>query len=204
VSPRFGVLALQGDVDAHAAALRRAGAFAFEVRRPAELDGLDGLVIPGGESTALLTLLGDAPWLDAVRDLRDAGGTVFGTCAGAILLASEVRPHQSSLGLLDVAVERNAWGRQVDSFAAPVESDTLGTLEGIFIRAPRIVRVGRGVEVVARLGTGEPVLVRRGRVVAAAFHPELSGDTRVHRFVVGLAEAAPAAQGRPARALSPS
>lgn len=188
MSARFGVLALQGDYAAHAAALSRAGAFAFEVRRPAELRDLDGLVLPGGESTTLLKLMGDAPWREAVRDFADAGGTLFGTCAGAILLAAEVRPAQASLGLLDVAVERNAWGRQAESFAAPLESEALGSFEGLFIRAPRIVRVGPGVEVLARLEGGEPVLVRRERVVAAAFHPELGGDLRVHRMVVGLAE----------------
>lgn len=195
MSARFGVLALQGDYADHAAALRRAGAFAFEVRRPPELAGLDGVVIPGGESTALVKLMADEPWFPSLRDFAGAGGTVFGTCAGAILLAAEVRPDQPCLGLLDLAVERNGWGRQVDSFAAPLASDRLGPLDGIFIRAPRFVRVGPGVEVVARLAGGEPVLVRRERVLAAAFHPELSGDARVHRYAVELAEGAPIPAG---------
>lgn len=205
MSSRFGVLALQGDYAAHAAALRRAGAFAFEVRRTAELRGLDGLVIPGGESTALLKLMADEPWLEGIRDFAGAGGTVLGTCAGAILLASQVRPEQPCLGLLDLTVERNGWGRQVDSFRAPLASAVLGSLDGIFIRAPRFVRVGPGVDVLARLEDGEPVLVRRGRVLAAAFHPELTGDARVHRFAVELVGGAPVPAGAGAgRSVSPS
>jgi len=182
VNLRVGVLALQGDFAAHAAALSRAGAAVAEVvRRPETLGSLDGLVIPGGESTALLRLMADEPWFESLGRFRERGGALFGTCAGAILLAREVRPAQASLGFLDLSVERNAWGRQVDSFVAALESP-LGLLEGVFIRAPRLIATGPGVEVVARLPGGEPVLVRQGRVAAAAFHPELSGDTRVHRW----------------------
>ena len=184
MSGRFGVLALQGDFAAHAAALRRAGAEAVPVRRCAELAGLDGLVLPGGESSTLLKLMADAPWFETLRRFHDAGGALLGTCAGAILLAREVRPPQPALGLLDVAVERNAWGRQIDSFAAPLESAVLGRLEGIFIRAPRLVACGPAIDVIARLPGGEPVLARQGRVAAATFHPELSGDARVHRWFV--------------------
>jgi len=203
VSGRFGVLALQGDFAAHQAALRSAGALALPVRRCRDLEGLDGLVLPGGESTALLKLMEDEPWFEALRRFHDAGRTLFGTCAGAILLAAEVRPPQAALGLLDLAVERNAWGRQRESFATALESDTLGGLEGVFIRAPRFVAVGPGVAVVARLRGGEPVLVRQGRVAAASFHPELTGDARVHRWFVREVSGAGARLGQAAE-LSPS
>jgi 5'-phosphate synthase pdxT subunit len=175
------VLALQGAVEAHAAALERAGVEAVAVRRCAQLRGLLGLVLPGVESTALLRLMAPEPWPEAMCRFHDAGGALFGTCAGAILLAREVRPAQTSLGFLDLVVERNGWGRQADSFASPLESP-LGALEGLFIRAPRFAACGARVEVVARLAGGEPVLVRQGRVAAAAFHPELGGDTVVHRW----------------------
>jgi 5'-phosphate synthase pdxT subunit len=188
VKPRIGVLALQGDFEAHVKALSEAGASALEVRRCGELPGLDGLVIPGGESTTLLNLMEDEPWFDALRAYHRGGGAIFGTCAGAILLANEVRnPHQPSLGLLDVTVERNGYGRQVDSFVTRVEAAELGgPLEAVFIRAPRFSRVGSGVRILARLN-GEPVLVSEGRVVAATFHPELTTDSRVHRFFLGVA-----------------
>ncbi len=184
----FGVLALQGDYAAHAAALRRLGIEPREVRRVGDLDGLRGLVLPGGESTALLKLMADEPWFDALRRFHDQGGALLGTCAGAILLAREVRrPVQPSLGLLDVAIERNAYGRQVDSFEADLEAPALGApLRAAFIRAPRFVDAGPRVEVLARHGA-EPVLVRQGRVVAATFHPEITRDDRLHRFAVGLA-----------------
>jgi 5'-phosphate synthase pdxT subunit len=190
---RIGVLALQGGFAAHRAALRRAGAEALEVRRPAELDGVAGLVIPGGESTTMLRLMDGADWSRAVRALVDRGGALLGTCAGAILLARVVRPPQPSLGLLDIVVDRNAYGRQVDSFEATLGSEraALGTdrLPAIFIRAPRLRVLGPGVEVLARLGV-EPVLVREGRVLAATFHPELTASTAVHRLLVDLSAAA--------------
>jgi 5'-phosphate synthase pdxT subunit len=166
----IGVLALQGDFEAHERALAGAGLPARQVRTRADLDGLDGLVLPGGESPVMVRLLqrhGLWPVLAALR-----GVPVLATCAGLILAARAVTPSQPSLGLLDVAVTRNAWGRQVDSFEA----------EGrIFIRAPRIVEVGPGVEVLARY-RGEPVLVRQGAVVGATFHPELAGSD-LHRAV---------------------
>jgi 5'-phosphate synthase pdxT subunit len=195
VPPRtFGVLALQGDFSAHRRALRDLGVATREVRRVAELDGLAGLVIPGGESTALLRLMEDEPWFEALRGFHDRGGVLFGTCAGAILLARAVSPAQPSLGLLDVGVARNGYGRQVDSFEATVQAPALGgPLPAVFIRAPRIVSVGRPVEVLARLGD-EPVLVRQGRVLAATFHPELTGSCAVHQHAVSLASL-PAARG---------
>ena len=174
----IGVLALQGDFDAHARAL---GGYVPRVRRVKDLDGLAGLVLPGGESTTLLNLMGDEPWGKALRAFHDRGGCLFGTCAGAILLAREVvRPAQPSLGLLDVAVARNAFGRQVDSFETTLDVNGIG--EGVwaaFIRAPRFTHLGPGVAVLARLA-GEPVMVREGRVLAATFHPEVAGERRLH------------------------
>ena len=175
-----GVLALQGDFDAHRRALEAAGARTAEVRRVRELDAMDGLVIPGGESTALLKLMEDEPWLDALRAFHARGGAILGTCAGAILLARRVEPAQPSAGILDVAIARNAYGRQVDSFEGAVETPA-GPVAGLFIRAPRITAVGAGVEVLGRLG-GDPVAVRQGRVLAATFHPELSGSLALHRL----------------------
>ena len=186
--PPFGVLALQGDFAAHREALREVGVPVREVRRTSELAGLAGLVIPGGESTTLLNLMRDEPWLDSLRAFHDEGGVLLGTCAGAILLAREVRPRQESLALLDAIVERNAYGRQVDSFQARVEAPALGgSLEGVFIRAPRFVALWPDVEVLAR-HEAEPVVVRQGRVVAATFHPELTRSRALHRYVVDLAQ----------------
>lgn len=177
-----GVLALQGGFEAHLEALARAGTTGRAVRRVAELAGLDALVIPGGESTALLNLMADEPWFDALHAFHAEGGALFGTCAGAILLAREVRgPSQPSLGLLDAVVERNAYGRQADSFEATLDTPALGgSVSGVFIRAPRFRALGPGVEVLASRH-GEPVLVRQGRVWAATFHPELTPDASVHR-----------------------
>jgi 5'-phosphate synthase pdxT subunit len=179
----IGVLALQGDFAAHARALAAAGAEPREVRHVAALQGLAGLLIPGGESTTLLNLMRDEPWLDEVRRFHAQGGALFGTCAGAILLAREVRsPTQPSLALLDAVVERNAYGRQLDSFEAALDAPRLGgSVRGVFIRAPRFVALWPEVEVLARRGA-EPVLVRQGRVLAATFHPELTEEARVHRY----------------------
>ncbi len=197
---RIGVLALQGDFAAHKAMLDRCGAEPAEVRRCADLGGLDGLIIPGGESTTLLNLMQDEPWFPALRSFHHEGGAIMGTCAGAILLARDVLPKpQESLGMLDMTVERNAYGRQADSFEAHLDAPSLGgTIEGVFIRAPRLVRVGPGVEVIARFD-GEPVVVRHGRFVALTFHPELTADDRLHRWFVELA-AGKRANVAPARA----
>lgn len=195
--PAIGVLALQGDFAAHARMLRALGSEAHEVRRTSELPDLDGLVLPGGESTTLLNLMADEPWFDALRRFHEGGGALLGTCAGAILLAREVRsPRQPSLGLLDAVVERNAYGRQVDSFVAQLDAAPLGgPLQGVFIRAPRFLSLGPGVVVLAR-HAGAPVLVREGRVIGATFHPELTGDGRLHRSFIDLARSVrPAAAG---------
>lgn len=178
---RIAVLALQGGFAAHGRRLAEIGLDSFEARKPEELEDAAGLVLPGGESTTLWKFFESAPWEDAIRGFAASGRPVLGTCAGAIVLAREVtNPPQKGLGVLDVAVERNAYGRQVDSFVGEVEAPALGgTLPAVFIRAPKIRRVGDGVEVMATR-EGEPVLVRQGNVVAATFHPELTPDTKVH------------------------
>jgi 5'-phosphate synthase pdxT subunit len=186
VTARFGVLALQGDFAAHADALRTTGAVVDEVRHVGDLNGLAGLVLPGGESTTLLNLMQDEDWFGALKGFHASGGALFGTCAGAILLAREVVPAQLSLGLLDAVVERNAYGRQAESFERSVETTGVGPTDAVFIRAPRIRSVGKGVEVLARL-EGHPVCVRSGRILAATFHPELTASSGLHRLFVGMA-----------------
>lgn len=186
---RVGVLALQGDFAAHMRVFREMEVDAAEVRKLSQLDELDGLVIPGGESTTLLKLLGDEGMV-SLRAFAERGGAILGTCAGLILLAREARsPNQASLGLLDVVVVRNGFGRQVDSFTATgawVNGGPELPLEMVFIRAPRIIEVGDGVEVIGRYD-GEPVLVRQGRMLGATFHPELSSDRCVHEAFVNAA-----------------
>jgi len=182
---RIGVLALQGDFALHAKALQRCGADAVEVRKPEQLHDLDGLIIPGGESTTLLKLMNEWGFVPALEKFHAAGKPIFGTCAGLIVTARDVtNPPQLSLGLIDVGVERNAYGRQRESF----ETGGTATLDGrrvpiemVFIRAPRIRRVGPGVETLAAHGD-EPVMARQGSVLVATFHPELTDDTTVHRY----------------------
>jgi len=195
--PRIGVLALQGDYAAHAEALRDAGAIPSLVKNPEDLrldgEALDGLILPGGESTTMLKFLERRGLFESLQEFI-AARPVFGTCAGAILLAREVRyPAQRSLGRLDAAVERNAYGRQIDSTIL-TEPTALpgGPLEMVFIRAPRIAETGAGVEVLARR-EGFPVLVRQGNLLAATFHPELSQDRRVHKLFVDTVIASRAA-----------
>jgi 5'-phosphate synthase pdxT subunit len=185
---RLGVLALQGDFAAHVAALDRLGVEPVEVRRTAELDRLDGLVIPGGESTTLLNLMRDEPWFERLRQYHRDGGALLGTCAGAILLAREVvEPAQPSLGLLDAVVRRNAYGRQVDSFETRVHlTGGAEALPAVFIRAPRFLSLGPEVEVLAELD-GEPVMVQEGRIMAVTFHPELTNDLWLQRRFLQLA-----------------
>jgi len=185
---KVGVLALQGDFEAHGRALERLGAAPVFVRTPADLDGVAGLVIPGGESTTMLKLLRDENLLAPLADFGGRRG-IFGTCAGAILLAAEVsHPGQESLGLMDIGVERNAYGRQIDSRVAHLTPEAAfaarthpGEMEAVFIRAPVIKRVGPQARVLARY-QGDPVLVEQGRHLAATFHPELTPDSRVHEL----------------------
>jgi 5'-phosphate synthase pdxT subunit len=184
----IGVLALQGDFDAHRRRLEELGAKVVLIRKPEQLEEIDGLVIPGGESGTFLKLLGDEGF-EKLKEFVHAKPT-FGTCAGAILLASEVEnPKQAGLGAIDIGIRRNAYGRQLDSsiregrFLPGQAGDS--ALEMVFIRAPKIERVGAGVEVIATEGV-DPVAVRQGRAMAATFHPELSEDTRVHQAFLDL------------------
>jgi len=173
---RVGVLALQGNFREHASMLRRLGAEVVEVRLPEQLDGLDGLVIPGGESTAIIRLMRLYGLEEAVRRFA---GPILGTCAGMILV------DRAHLGLADLEVDRNAYGRQVASFEADLDLADEQPLRGVFIRAPRVAEWGPGVEVLAE-HAGEPVLMRDGRILVASFHPELTDDTRVHERFLDL------------------
>lgn len=187
-APRVGVLAYQGDVREHVAALEAAGALPVEVRRVEELDAVDGLVVPGGESTVIGKLANRYGLLEPLRERARAGLPVLGTCAGMIFLAREVEgPPQDLLGVLDVRVRRNAFGRQVASFEAEVDVKGVdgGPVAGAFIRAPWVADAGPEVEVLAEL-EGKVVAVRQGNLLATAFHPELSGEVRLHRWLVDL------------------
>jgi 5'-phosphate synthase pdxT subunit len=182
---RVGVLALQGDFALHAAALRRCDVEPVEVRKPEALGAVDGLILPGGESTTLIHLMDAWDFWSALPAFHASGRPLFGTCAGLIVLARDVEsPRQRSLGLIDVTVERNAYGRQRESFEADAPAVLDGaavTLRMVFIRAPRIRRVGPEVQVLARQGA-DPVLARQGDVLVATFHPELTADLAVHRY----------------------
>ncbi len=201
-APTIGVLALQGDVREHRRMLAGLGATTVEVRRPADLSCVDGLVIPGGESTAISVLLGTSGLLPPLRARLAAGMPTLGTCAGMILLAGEVvdgRPDQERLAAVDITVRRNAFGRQVDSFETDLDVRGIEgpPLHAVFIRAPLVERVGHEVEVLAEVpgrdGVRRPVVCRQGPVLVAAFHPELSGDARLHRRFLGLVGGAEAA-----------
>jgi pyridoxal 5'-phosphate synthase pdxT subunit len=189
----LGVLALQGDVREHVRALSGPDTVVRSIRRPAELDGLDGLVIPGGESTTMSKLAIEFGLLDPIAALIADGLPVYGSCAGMIMLASEVldgRPDQRGFGGIDMTVRRNAFGRQVDSFEASVSLRGIdGPFHAVFIRAPVVERVGPGVEVLGEVN-GRIVAVRQRNVLATAFHPELAGDSRVHRYFGAMVRAA--------------
>lgn len=190
----IGVLAIQGDYEAHRTRLKQLGADVTLVRKPEQLDVLDAIVIPGGESTTILNFLDERGFLEKLREFV-ATKPAFGTCAGAILLAKEVEnPPQTALGVMDIRVRRNAYGRQVDSFIRESGS-ALGEkpLEMVFIRAPKITVIGKNVEVLAAID-GDPVLVRQDKLMASTFHPELSADTRVHEEFLKLVK-----NGRPKR-----
>jgi pyridoxal 5'-phosphate synthase pdxT subunit len=191
-----GVLALQGDVREHLHALAAADAVARPIRRPGELDGIDALVIPGGESTTMSKLAIEFGLYEPVRELIAGGLPAYGSCAGMIMLATDVldgRPDQRAFGGIDMTVRRNAFGRQVDSFEAAVDIDGIdgGSFHAVFIRAPWVERVGEAVDVLGRVvqgpAAGRIVAVRQGNLLATAFHPELTGDLRVHRFFVAMA-----------------
>lgn len=188
---RIGILSLQGDFEAHGKAVERAGGEPVYVRTAADLETIDGLIIPGGESTTMLKLLNMENLLEPLAGFGRKK-PVFGTCAGAILLASRVsNPSQASLGLVDLAIERNAYGRQIDSRVVEIDADASfgdrtrpGSIEAVFIRAPIIREVGPGARVLARYD-GDPVLVEEGRHLISTFHPELTGDPRVHELFLG-------------------
>jgi 5'-phosphate synthase pdxT subunit len=189
--PRIGVLAIQGDFAAHMATLHEAGAEVHEVRKAAELRQVDGLVIPGGESTTLLKFIlnPDLGYIEAFQEFHQAGKPLFGTCAGLILVAKDVlNPAQFSFGFIDVGVERNSYGRQKESFETVGESYLEGTakpLKMVFIRAPRITRLGAQVDLLATCHE-EPVMARQGNILVATFHPELTGDLTVHGYFLDM------------------
>jgi 5'-phosphate synthase pdxT subunit len=184
-SPTIGVLALQGDFDAHRRRLEELGAKVVLVKKPEQLDQIDGLIIPGGESSTLLKLLGEAGFEKLKQFVKSKPS--FGTCAGAILLAAQVEnPPQPSLGALDITIRRNAYGRQLDSSIREGRFQDRLT-EMVFIRAPKIERVGKEVEVIATEGSKkDPVLVRQGKTLAATFHPELSDDRSIHQYFLEM------------------
>ncbi len=187
----IGVLALQGAFREHIEALTALGADAVEVRLPEQLEGLDGLIIPGGESTAIGKLAVKYGLQDAIRRFAQAGKPLYGTCAGMILLSTDATRagrDQPLLGIMNVQVERNAFGRQIDSFEADLPVPVLGDepFPAVFIRAPRIGEVGEGVQVLARLPDGVPVAARQGNMIVTSFHPELTDDLRFHRYFLEM------------------
>ncbi len=187
---KIGILAVQGDFEAHAAMMAQLGAKTVEVRTPADLAGCDGLILPGGESTTQLQFLREEGLAEAISKFAKNGGSIFGTCAGAILLATEVKnPQQDSLKLLDMTVLRNGYGRQIasDVVSGPTKLKN-EPLEMVFIRGPIIERTGPGLQVLAEFA-GKPALVQRDQILAATFHPELTDDTTVHEHFLGLVRA---------------
>lgn len=188
--PKIGVLALQGDVIEHIQMFRKLNIEVVEVRKPSQLAELDGLVIPGGESTTIVKLIDMFGFAPELRAFVDSGGALWGTCAGMIVIARELTDlYPEPLGLMDICVSRNWFGRQVDSFEDEFDFKGIegGPFLAVFIRAPVVESVGEGVEVIARLADGKPVAVRSRNLLATAFHPELTNDTRVHEYFVAMA-----------------
>jgi 5'-phosphate synthase pdxT subunit len=186
---RIGILAVQGDVREHARAILEIGAEPVEVRLPRDLVGLDALILPGGESTAMRKLIDRYGLREPIIALANGGAPLYGTCAGMILLADRIADgDEPVLRLLDITVQRNAYGRQLDSFEADIPIPAIGEepMHGVFIRAPVVSEVGPAVEVLARDADGRPIAVRQGRVLATAFHPELTPDRRMHRLLLEL------------------
>jgi pyridoxal 5'-phosphate synthase pdxT subunit len=193
--PKIGVLALQGAFIEHINRLREVGAEAVEVRLPTDLEGLDGIIIPGGESTTIGRLMDWYELIEPIRQMAKSGIPIWGTCAGMIVLATGVDPdsraqHQPVLQLLDITVRRNAFGSQLDSFEAELDMPQISgePIPTVFIRAPIVSEVGDGVEVLGRLADGKIIAVRQGNIVATAFHPELTGDKRLHSWFLALVE----------------
>ena len=192
---KVGVLALQGDFREHVDMLRSLGADASEVRLPRELEGLDGLIIPGGESTTIGKIATEYGLIEPIREMARAGKRIWGTCAGMIVLAKDVGMRQPLVGVMDVQVKRNAFGRQVDSFETELDVPALAAVangsrpapfHAVFIRAPLMESVGPGVQVLARLEDGTIVAARQGHLLATSFHPELTGDTRFHKYFMRM------------------
>lgn len=185
------MLGLQGAVREHVEAIRAVGAEPVVVRLPADLEGLDALILPGGESTTMRRLVDRYGLREPIRNMAAAGRPMLGTCAGMILLARSITEgDEPVLGVMDIAVQRNAYGRQLDSFETDVEMPAIGAepLHGVFIRAPVVADAGQQVEVLARDDAGRPIAVRQGRVIATSFHPELTGDRRLHRLLLEMIE----------------
>jgi pyridoxal 5'-phosphate synthase pdxT subunit len=189
---KIGVLALQGAFREHIEALRELGVEAVEVRLPEQLEGLDGLIIPGGESTTIGKLAVHYGLQEAIRRYLGAGKPVYGTCAGMIMLSKDSGSDQPLLGVMDIKVARNAFGRQIDSFETDLDVPELGKepFPAVFIRAPKIESVGPDVDVLAKLDDGTPVAAREGNLLVTAFHPELTDDLRFHRYFLAMVEAA--------------
>ncbi len=186
----IGALAVQGDFREHRQALNRLGVDAPEIRLPSQLDGLDGLIIPGGESTTIVQLIDIYGFREPLLEKAREGMAVWGTCAGMIVIADRLAdPRPDPLRLMDIEVSRNAFGRQVDSFEADLDFQEIGDapFHGVFIRAPVVTGVGASVKVLARLDDGRPVAVRQGKFLATAFHPELTGDDRIHQLFARIA-----------------
>lgn len=189
--PRIAVLAMQGDFAEHIHALKQLGADAIEARTPADIESADGVVIPGGESTTITKLMKEYGLWDSVKQAHSKGKPIWGTCAGMIIASRSVvgqdRP-QETLGIIDIDTQRNAYGRQADSFEENVQSQAIkgGPFHAVFIRAPILKRVGSKVEIVAKSADGSPIAVREGNVLATSFHPELTDDTRFHAYFLSL------------------
>ncbi len=200
---KAGVLALQGDFAEHIAVLQRLGTETVEVRLPRDLEGIDALIMPGGESTTFGYLMGLYHLKEPIREMARRGVPIWGTCAGMIMMARELTEDEPvPLGLMDIQVVRNAFGRQVDSFEADLEVEPLGRekFTAVFIRAPVISQVGEGIRVLSRLDDGRPVAVQEGVLLATSFHPELTDDVRLHRYFLSLASGESPETGRSAGA----
>ncbi len=205
--PRIGILSIQGDVLEHRRTLDRLGIEVREIRLPHQLDDVDGLIIPGGESTTIVQLIDIYGFRDKLRDKAESGFPVYGTCAGMIVIAKELTDHRPDpLKLMNIQVSRNAFGRQIDSFETDLDIEGVdgGSFTCVFIRAPVVNAVGEGVDVIARLPDGRPVAVRQDNMLATSFHPELTQDGRVHRYFAEIVEEACGRGARPGAAAGSS